>query len=150
MNAKETTTGIEQSVTVKPTYGLDDETVEQMLMDALDHGEDDLLKRRVAEGRVEAGRILLATKKSLDVDGDLLEAGERGRVDGAMSARERACDGDDPRAIQNGIDELDRVTKDFAGRRMNRAISRAIGGRKVEEVDREVEHAKGIERAHEP
>ncbi|HEY1954659.1 MAG TPA: Fe-S protein assembly chaperone HscA [Polyangiaceae bacterium] len=149
VNAKETTTGIEQSVTVKPTYGLDDETVEKMLMDALDHGEDDLLKRRVAEGRVEAQRILLATNKSLEADADLLEPGEKGAIETAMRGLDEACRGEDPRKIQNGIDELDRVTKSFAGRRMNRAIARAIGGRKVDEVNREVEHAKGIERAHE-
>ncbi len=150
VHAKETTTGIEQSVTVKPAYGLDDETVEKMLIEALDHGEEDLLKRRVAEGRVEAGRILLATRKSLDSDADLLEPGEREAIEAAMRALEEACRGEEPRKIQNGIDELDRVTKSFAGRRMNRAISRAIGGRKVDEVNREVEHAKGIERAHEP
>jgi len=134
---------------VKPTYGLDDETVERMLMDALDHGEEDLDKRRVAEGRVESQRILLATRKSIESDADLLEPGERDAIEKAMAALEDACSGNDPRKIQNGIDELDRVTKGFAGRRMNRAIARAIGGRKVEEVNAEVEHAKGIENAHE-
>jgi molecular chaperone HscA len=149
VHAKETTTGIEQNVTVKPTYGLDDETVERMLMDALDHGEEDLNKRRVAEGRVESQRILLATRKSIESDADLLEPGERESIEKAMAALEDACRGDDPRKIQNGIDELDRVTKSFAGRRMNRAIARAIAGRDVEEVNREVEHAKGVENAHE-
>jgi molecular chaperone HscA len=161
VHAKETTTGIEQNVTVKPTYGLDDDTVEQMLIDALDHGEEDLTRRRVAEGRVEAQRILLATRKSLESDADLLEAGEQASIEAAMSALEAACRGADPakpgradadadpRKIQSGIDELDRVTKSFAGRRMNRAIARAIGGRKVDEVNAQVEHAKGIENAHE-
>jgi molecular chaperone HscA len=65
-----------------------------------------------------------------------------------MEALERACVGDDPRKIQSGVDELDRTTKEFAGRRMNRAIARAIGGRRVDDVGEEVEHAKGIERAH--
>ena len=148
VHAKETTTGIEQAVTVKPSYGLDDETVERMLTEALDYGEEDLLKRRVAEGRVESERILLATRKSIEADGDLLEKGERGAIAEAMRALEDACKGQDPRKIQNGIDELDRQTKAFAGRRMNRAIARAIGGRKVDEVDREVEHAKGVEHAH--
>ena len=148
VHAKETTTGIEQNVEVKPTYGLDDETVERMLTEALDYGEEDLTKRRVAEGRVESQRILLATRKSLESDADLLEAGEKDAIEKAMRALEEACRGEDPRKIQNGIDELDRATKDFAGRRMNRAIARAIGGRKVDEVNREVEHAKGIEHAH--
>src|SRR6516165_4458133 len=62
VHAKEVTTGFEQSVTVKPSYGLDDAAVEKMLVEALDHGEEDLLNRRLAEGRVEARRILAATR----------------------------------------------------------------------------------------
>ncbi len=148
VHAKETTTGIEQNVEVKPSYGLDDETVERMLTEALDYGEEDLTKRRVAEGRVESQRIMLATRKSLETDADLLEGDEKRAIEQAMRELETACGGEDPRKIQNGIDELDRATKSFAGRRMNRAIARAIGGRMVDEVNREVEHAKGIEHAH--
>jgi molecular chaperone HscA len=148
VHAEETTTGIEQTVTVKPSYGLDDETVERMLTEALDYGEEDLAKRRVAEGRVEAQRILLATHKTIEADADLLEPGERPVIESAMRTLEEACKGEDPRAIQSGIDDLDRATKAFAGRRMNRAIAKAIAGRKVDEVDREVAHAKGIEHAH--
>jgi molecular chaperone HscA len=149
VHAKETTTGVEQTVSVKPSYGLDDETVERMLIEALDHGEEDLTARRVAEGRVEAQRIALATRKSIASDADLLEPGEHVAIDAAIAALEAACTGNDPRKIQNAIDDLDRTTKGFAGRRMNRAIARAIGGRKVDDVGKEVEHAKGIERAHE-
>ena len=99
---------------------------------------------------MESERILLATRKSIEADGDLLrgDGGERAAIEAAMRALEDACAGSDPRKIQSGIDELDRQTKDFAGRRMNRAIARAIGGRKVDEVDDEVAHAKGIEHAH--
>src|ERR1700677_1616194 len=79
VHARELTTGIEQTVSVKPSYGLDDATVEQMLLDALDHGEEDLERRRLAENRVEAGRILLAARKGLDTDADLLEPGEKAR-----------------------------------------------------------------------
>jgi molecular chaperone HscA len=147
VHAKETTTGLEQTVTVKPTYGLDDETVERMLTEALDFGEEDLTKRRIAEGRVEGQRIMLATQKSLGTDADLLEPGEHVAIQGAMRALDEACSGEDPRKIQSAIDDLDRATKAFAGRRMNRAIARAIGGRKVDDVDHEVEHAKGIEHA---
>ncbi len=149
VHAKETTTGVEQTVHVTPSYGLDDATVEKMLLDALDHGEDDLRARRLAEGRVEAGRILLATGKALEADPDLLQPGERERVAAAMKALEQACAGDDPRKVTARIDELDMATKEFAGRRMNRAIARAIEGKKVDQLDEEVAHAKGIERAHE-
>lgn len=145
VQARETTTGIEQTVTVKPAYGLDDASVEQMLMDALDHGEDDLLQRRVAEGRVEAGRIALATRKALQTDPDLLEGGEKEKIEDALAALEKACHGNDPRPIQQGIDALDQSTKAFAGRRMNRAIRSAIEGRRVDDLSKVVEHAQGVD-----
>jgi molecular chaperone HscA len=150
VHAKEEATGIEQTVSVKPSYGLDDATVEQMLLDALDHGDEDLRVRRLAENRVEAHRILLATSKALAADADLLTAGERDAIDAAMKGLEKACEGSDPGRIHARIEELDHASKEFAGRRMNRAIARAIGGKRVEEVETTVEHARGIEAAHAP
>jgi molecular chaperone HscA len=148
VHAREVTTGIEQTVTVKPSYGLDDATVEQMLLDALDHGEDDLTRRRLAENRVEAGRILLATRKGLEADADLLEPGEKAGIEAACGALDEATRGEDPARIHACIDALDVATKAFAGRRMNRAIARAIEGRRVDAVEKTVEHAKGVEEAH--
>jgi molecular chaperone HscA len=148
VRAKELTTGIEQTVSVKPSYGLDDATVEQMLLDALDHGEEDLTRRRLAENRVEASRILVATRKGLDADADLLEAGERARIEDACAKLDLAARGDDPSRIHACISALDDATKVFAGRRMNRAIARAIEGKKLDTVEKSVEHAKGVEEAH--
>jgi molecular chaperone HscA len=148
VHAKELTTGIEQTVSVKPSYGLDDATVEHMLLDALDHGEDDLGRRRLAENRVDARRILIATRKALATDADLLEAGEEERVVTACQALEEAAAGDDPSKVHSRIEALDDATKAFAGRRMNRAIARAIEGRRVDTIEKSVEHAKGIEAAH--
>jgi molecular chaperone HscA len=149
VRAQEVTTGIEQSVSVKPSYGLDDATVEQMLLDALDHGEEDLRARRVAENRVEAHRILTATAKALAADGDLLEGGERQRIESACQALDRAAtQSDDPGRIHSAIEALDDATKAFAGRRMNRAIALAIEGKRVDAVEKRVEHAKGIDEAH--
>ncbi len=148
VHAKELTTGLEQTVSVKPSYGLDDGTVERMLLDALDHGEADLVRRRLAESRVEAGRILLATRKGLEADADLLEAGERAAIEQACVDLDASVHGEDPARIQARIDALDAATKAFAGRRMNRAIARAIEGRRVEMVEKTVEHAKGVEEAH--
>jgi molecular chaperone HscA len=148
VHAKELTTGIEQTVSVKPSYGLDDATVERMLIDALDHGEEDLRLRRLAENRVEARRILAATRKSIGADADLLEPGERERIERACDALDEASRGDDPGRVHASIDALDDATKAFAGRRMNRAIARAIEGKRVEAVERTVEHAKGIDEAH--
>jgi molecular chaperone HscA len=148
VHAKEVTTGIEQTVSVKPSYGLDDAAVEQMLMDALDHGEDDLARRRLAENRVEARRILTATHKALDTDADLLQPGERERIVAACDALDDATRGEDPSKVHSRIEALDDATKAFAGRRMNRAIAHAIEGRRIDTIEKSVEHAKGIEAAH--
>jgi molecular chaperone HscA len=148
VHAKELTTGIEQTVSVKPSYGLDDAAVEQMLMDALDHGEDDLARRRLAENRVEARRILTATRKALDTDADLLQSGEKERIVQACEALDEAARGEDPSKVHSRIEGLDDATKAFAGRRMNRAIAHAIEGRRIDTIEKSVERAKGIEAAH--
>jgi molecular chaperone HscA len=148
VHAKELTTGIEQTVEVRPSYGLDDETVERMLTDALDHGEEDFVERRLAEERVEAKRILGATARALEVDAALLEPGERERIEKVSRALEKAARGIDPGRIHAGIDALDAASKAFAERRMNRAIAQAIEGRGVDDIAREVEHARGVDEAH--
>ena len=145
VTARETTTGIEQNVQVKPTYGLDDAQVEQMLLDALEHGEQDLEARRLAESRVEAERIRQATEQALRADADLLEAGEAERIGRAVSRLSDALGGPHASVIQNRIDELDHATHEWAGRRMNRAIARAIEGKQVGAVEATVASAKGVE-----
>jgi molecular chaperone HscA len=135
VHAREETTGIEQTVSVKPSYGLDDAAVEKMLMDALDHGESDLKARRLAENRVEAGRIVQATAMALVKDAELLEPGEKESIGAAIAALETAARGEDPSPIHHLIDALDLASKEFATRRMNRAIARAIEGKKIGEVE---------------
>lgn len=149
VHAKEATTSIEQTVDVKPSYGLDDETVEQMLLDALDHGEGDLKRRKLAEARVEAGRLLHATEKAVAADRAMLEGDEPARIDAALATLREAAGSDDANAIQNAIDALDASTKEFAGRRMNRAIMQAMQGKDVAEVEGQVAHALSMEEAHE-
>src|SRR5262249_46024628 len=77
VTARELTTGIEQKVEVVPSYGLTDEEVENMLLSALDHGEEDFERRRLIEARVEAEQVLAATRKALVADADLLLDEER-------------------------------------------------------------------------
>jgi molecular chaperone HscA len=148
VHAREERTGMEQTVSVKPSYGLDDDTVEQMLMDAIDHGEEDLAARKLAEVRVEASRVVTSTKKSLVADPDLLEAGEKARIEAAIAELETTIKGTDARRIELKVEDLDASTKSFAARRMNRAIAEAIAGHALDEVEKSVEHAKGIEAAH--
>jgi molecular chaperone HscA len=134
VHAKELTTGAEQTVSVKPSYGLDDETVEKMLMDALDHGEEDLRTRALAENRIEAHRIGAATRKAMNVDAALLQAGEREAIEASLRALDEAAAGVDSARIHARIEDLDASSKAFAGRRMNRAIARAIEGKRVDDM----------------
>jgi molecular chaperone HscA len=148
VHARETTTGIEQRVEVKPSYGLDDASVERMLMDALDHGESDLLRRRILEGRVEAERVILATEKALVTDASLLIGHEKATIEAAVSKLRETCTGEDPAKIRARLDDLDRATKEFAGRRMDKAVARALAGQNLGDLEQGVSHAKGIENAH--
>jgi molecular chaperone HscA len=145
VTAKEITTGVEQKVEVKPSYGLTDEEVENMLLAALDHGEEDFEKRRLIEARVEAERVVLATKKALAMDADLIEPGERAAIDEALSGLEAAIRGTKAGAITARTEALDDATHAWAGRRMDRAVARAIAGKQVDDVEASVAAASGVE-----
>jgi molecular chaperone HscA len=146
--AKELVTGIEQHVEVKPSYGLDDQAIETMLLAAYDHGESDLKLRRLFEERVEASRVLRATAKALKDDAHLLLEGEEAQIVTAMKLVEARVTEDDAGRIHMGLEDLDVKTRDFAARRMNEAIASAVRGQRVENVERAVETAMGVEEAH--
>lgn len=148
--ASERTTGIVQEVDVKPSYGLDDEAIEKMLMDAYEHGESDVEARMLRERRIEASRVLMATQKAIDEDPALLEEAERARIGAAIDALRAACEGSDHRRIQVRIDELDEATHEFAGRRMDRAMKAALAGRDVGSLESETAHATGIDKHMSP
>jgi molecular chaperone HscA len=143
--AREETTGAEARVEVKPSYGLSDEQIEQMLLDSYEHAEDDLKKRLITEARVEAERILGALAGALAADGALLTADERDAIDRAAEALRAALAGSDHRKIRALTETLDHASKPFAEKRMNRGIERALGGRDVGEIEKKVEHAEGTE-----
>ena len=87
MTAKEQTTGVEQKITVKPSHGLTDEEIEQMLLDSIDHAEEDIQQRLLAEQQVEAERMLVDAEKQLAQNGDLLERRRAPRSSSAAMAR---------------------------------------------------------------
>jgi molecular chaperone HscA len=148
VHARELSTGIEQRVEVKPTYGLTDDQVEEMLMDALDHGEEDFEQRRLAEGRVEASRVLLATQKALTADADLLEAGEKAEIARCIEQLQQALEPSSNATASRLTaltQALDDATHAFAGRRMDRAFNAALAGRDVGALSTSVQHARGVE-----
>jgi molecular chaperone HscA len=94
---------------------------------------------------VEAERLLLATHKALATDRDLFEPGEEERVARAASELRAVLSGTSPAAIQSRLDELDHATHAWAGRRMDRAVLAAMGGRAVTEIEQSVEKAAGVD-----
>ena len=146
VSARETTTGITQEIAVQPSYGLTDDDVERMLIEALDFGEEDLERRRLVETRVEGERLVLATKKGLASDADLLSPAERAGVDQALAALQGAiASATSASPVQSAIDGLDHATHDWAGRRMNRAVAQAIAGKSVVDIEKSVENAAGVD-----
>jgi molecular chaperone HscA len=133
VSAKELTTGKEQTITVKPSHGLSDEEVEEMLIASLDHAEEDVEKRFLAEARVEGERILNDLERAMKANGEGFLPGEREAIEAAALALRDAIGGDDTRLIQAAIADLDRVSTPFAQRRMEKAIQGALSGHKVEE-----------------
>lgn len=134
VSAKEQSTGVEQKITVKPTHGLTDDEIEQMLLDSIDHAEDDMQKRLLREQQLEAKRLLIDAQKQLAENGDLLAADERERLRKGMAALEQlAATTGDHLALKAAVTELDEQSKPFVERIMNRAISKAVSGHRVEE-----------------
>jgi molecular chaperone HscA len=131
VSAKESTTGVEASVAVKPSYGLADADIERMLRDSFEHAKEDVHARALAENRVEGQRLLEATLSAVQSDGALLSAEEKSAIEMQMQNLAKALAGTDHRAIKHSAEALSRATDEFAARRMNASIKRALAGRKV-------------------
>ncbi|HMA88083.1 MAG TPA: Fe-S protein assembly chaperone HscA [Burkholderiales bacterium] len=135
VGAQEKTTGVEASVTVKPSYGLEDADIERMLRDSYEHARDDMHARALAEQRVEGERLLAATRAALAADAALLSTEERAGIERAVSALEAVAGGSDHRAIKQAVDALNRATEEFAARRMDANVRRALAGRNIASLD---------------
>src|SRR3954463_2616606 len=131
VTARENTTGAEASVTVKPSYGLADADIERMLRDSFEHAKEDVHARALTEARVDAQRLLDATQSALAADAQLLNAEERSAIERALAALKAALGGSDHRAIKHSTDALNRATEEFAARRMDHGIRRALAGKKI-------------------
>ena len=132
VGAREQTTGVEASIVVKPSYGLSDAEITRMLHESFAHAADDAKARALAEARVEGDRVVAATEAALAADADLLNPDERAAVDRALADVQRLRDGDDRAALVHAVEALNRVTADFAARRMDRGVARALAGRRVD------------------
>jgi len=133
VTAKEQSTGVTQSITVKPSHGLTDEEVERMLLDSIDYAEQDIQLRQVREQRVEAERVLTDAAKQLAEHRALLQEGEQAAIEAAMARVQELAKGEDSHAIKEAIHALDEASRAFVERVMNQAISQVVAGHSVEE-----------------
>jgi molecular chaperone HscA len=132
--AREETSGVEAAISVKPSYGLSDDDIARMLTESFSTAEQDMHERSLRESRVEAERLLLATRAALAADADLLEAGERDTIEALLTALQQTREGSDHHTIDAAVEALAKGTEAFAAARMNRGIRRALAGKRVEEV----------------
>ncbi len=134
VSAREEGSGVEAAITVKPSYGLSDDEVARMLTESFTTAEVDMRARSLRESRVEAERMLLATRAALVADGDLLSAEEQASIQGLLASVETIQLSEDHAAIDTAVEALAKGTEAFAAERMNRGIRQALAGRRVEEV----------------
>lgn len=131
VKAKELRSGMEQSIEVKPQFGLTDEEVENMLMDSITHAKDDMQIRALVEARTEAEQILDVTEKFIGKNQALLTQQEILDTAAAMQALQMALTMDDKNLIQTKIEELNEVSRPFAERAMDAAVSGALKGKTI-------------------
>ena len=134
VSAHEQVSGVEAAIAVKPSYGLSDDAIARMLQEGFATAEADMQDRALREARVEAERLLLATRAALAVDGDLLDGDEHESIEHLIATLDNARSGDDRAAIEAATEALAHGTEAFAAERMNRGIRQALEGRNVNEI----------------
>jgi Fe-S protein assembly chaperone HscA len=134
VTARDVRTGTERSIDVKPSYGLTDEEIERMLEESIDHAEEDVTARLLAEARTEAGTIIRQTERALRDGADVLEPGEGERIRAALAALAGASTGSDYNHIRELIDALNTASTPLAQRIMAASLKRALEHRAVSEV----------------
>ncbi|HDL7098916.1 TPA: Fe-S protein assembly chaperone HscA [Yersinia enterocolitica] len=134
VTAMEKSTGVEASIQVKPSYGLSDDEIANMIKDSMANAQSDIGARKLAEQQVEASRVLESLQGALAEDAALLSEQESTAIAQAMATLQQQMQGTDPYAIEAAIKALDAQTQDFAARRMDASIRRALAGHSVDEV----------------
>jgi molecular chaperone HscA len=124
---------VESHITIRPSYGLTDQEIEQMLRDSIDHAREDEAARALREQQVEADRLLDAVVAALSADAALLSGEERSAIDLRMQELRGVRASRDARAIRHATELLEQATRDFAQRRMDANVRRALAGHRLDE-----------------
>ena len=134
VTARELASGVEASVTVKPSYGLSDEEVARMLTEGMAQADHDAQMRMLREQQVDAAQLIESVEAALAADADLLSAAEQTRIEQQLQSTRAIAAGDDIEAIRQSIKSLSAATDDFAAKRMDRSIRAALTGRSLNDV----------------
>ena len=134
VTAREETSGVEAAITVKPSYGLADDEIARMLSESFSSAEQDMVERSLRESRVEAERMMLATRSALAADGDLLSAAQHDEIEALLAALQASRESADHHIIDAAVEALAKGTEAFAAERMNRSIRVALAGKRVDQV----------------
>ena len=131
IQAVELRSGVKQEVEVKPTYGITDDQVEQMLLDSITHAKDDVSERMVIEARTEGEQMVYTVERFLQKNNDFLSEDEIAQTNALVAALKEVLSGTDKDQIHTAIDKLNEYTRPFAERLMDVAISHAMKGKSV-------------------
>ena len=134
VSAQEQSTGVQAQIEVKPSYGLDDDTITQMLKDSMSNAAEDMAARARAEAVVEAESLTDAVNAALELDSDLLEAEELQQIQQDIAALQGRLKDGNAEDIRAAVAKLSRSTDNFAAKRMNRNIQRALTGQSVDNI----------------
>ncbi|MBN3860493.1 Fe-S protein assembly chaperone HscA [Neisseriaceae bacterium PsAf] len=134
VTAKEKTTGISQSIEVKPSYGLDDDAITKMLQDSIAHAGEDAQKRNLKEALTEAEGLINAVLAALETDSDLLTSEENKMIQESIKNLQGACKNSQIDTIRAGIEDLSNVTESFAAKRMDKNISKILSGEHINNI----------------
>jgi len=138
VEAREEATGAQASITVKPSFGLSDDQISEMLQASFKFADEDMQSRQLAEQRLSAWQLLEGLKSALEVDGDaLLSPAERDELSDQMTRLQALIESDDADAIRQKTDALGRRSEAFATRRMDRSIREALAGVSLDALDEE-------------
>jgi molecular chaperone HscA len=133
VGAKEQISGVEARIDVKPSYGLSDDQIATMLQESFTTAQADMKARALVEARVDADRMLLATRSALAADGQLLQANERSVIDALMATLQAAVQTEqDAQALEDCTQALAKGTEAFAAERMNHSIQKALAGQNIQ------------------
>jgi len=134
VTAMEKSSGVESSIEVKPAFGLDDSKITQMLKDSMNNAKADIDARMLKEQQVEAARVIESIQAAITLDRHLLSTDEVTAIEQVIKSVADISQGDDADAIEAAIKKLDQATEDFAERRMDSSINKALSGQSVEKL----------------